>query len=155
MSLPNMVESCILCRNEILKDSLKFKKTDLITNEILVPQGMTDTDLICTNCFNLRLEDPLTNVGKSRTYLLLDIVRQEMGRKEFDVASLIDKLDKEMNKWPLSEADRGRYMENVMKMIESDLEEEQSYMFSGIKKIKDVFTKKHARLLDELNDSDK
>ena len=150
-----MVESCILCSNEILKDSLKFKKTDLITNEILVPQGMTDTDLICTNCFNLRLEDPVTNIVKARKYLLLDIVHREMSRMDVDITSLIDKLHNEMNKWSLSEGTKAGYIEDVMKMVESELEEEQSYMFSGIKKIKDVFTKNRTRLLNDLNDNDK
>ena len=126
MSLPNMVESCILCSNEILKDSLKFKKKDLTTNEIVVPQGMTNTDLICVNCFNSRLEDPTTNLRKARLYILLNIVREEMQKKELDVDSLLHKLDEGMDQWSLSEANKVSYIEDVMKTVELDLQEEQS-----------------------------
>ena len=154
-SLLNMVESCILCRNEILKDSLKFKKKDLTTNEIVVPQGMTDTDLICVNCFNSRLEDPITNARKARLDILLNIVREEMRKKELDVDSLLDKLDEGMNQWTLSEANKVSYIEDVMKTIELDLQDEQSYMFSQIKRIKDIFRKTHVKLLDDVNSYDK
>ena len=155
MSLLNMVESCILCSNEIIKDSLKFKKKDLTTNEIVVPQGMTETDLICVNCFNSRLEDPITNTRKARFNILLNIVREEMQKKELDVDSLLDKLDEGMNQWSLSEANKVRYIEDVMKTVELDLHEEQSYMFSQIKRIKDIFRKTHVNLLDDVNSNNK
>ena len=155
MSLLNVVESCILCSNEILKDSLKFKKKDLTINEIVVPQGMTDTDLICVNCFNSRLEDPITNLRKARLYILLNIVREEMRKKELDVDSLLDKLDEGMNQWSLSEANKVSYIEDLMKTVELDLEEEQSYMFSQIKRIKDIFRNTHVKLLDDVNSNSK
>ena len=155
MSLLHVVESCILCSNEILKDSLKFKKKDLTINEIVVPQGMTDTDLICVNCFNSRLEDPTTNLRKARLYILLNIIREEMQKKELDVDSLLNKLDEGMNQWSLSEANKVSYIEDLMKTVELDLEEEQSYMFSQIKRIKDIFIKTHVKLLDDINSNNK
>ena len=155
MSLLHVVESCILCSNEILKDSLKFKKKDLTINEIVVPQGMTDTDLICVNCFNSRLEDTTTNLRKARLYILLNIVREEMRKKELDVDSLLNKLDEGMNQWSLSEANKVSYIEDVMKTVELDLHEEQSYMFSQIKRIKDIFRKTHVKLLDDVNSNNK
>ena len=150
-----MVESCILCSNEIIKDSLKFKKKDLTTNEIVVPQGMTETDLICVNCFNSILEDPITNTRKARFNILLNIVRDEMQKKELDVDSLLDKLDEGMNQWSLSEANKVSYIEDVMKTVELDLHEEQSYMFSQIKRIKDIFRKTHVKLSDDVNSNNK
>ena len=155
MFLLNMVESCILCSNEIIKDSLKFKKKDLTTNEIVVPQGMTEMDLICVNCFNSILEDPITNTRKARFNILLNIVRDEMQKKELDVDSLLDKLDEGMNQWSLSEANKVSYIEDVMKTVELDLHEEQSYMFSQIKRIKDIFRKTHVKLSDDVNSNNK
>ncbi len=155
MFLLNMAESCILCSNEILKDSLKFKKKDLTANEIVLPQGMTDTDLICANCFNSRLEDPTTNLRKARLHILLNIVHEEMRKKELDVNSLLDKLDEGMNLWSLSEANKVSYIEDVMKTVELDLQEEQSYMVSQMKSIKDIFRKTHVKLLDDVNSNNK
>ena len=50
-----MAQACVLCSMEIGNTSLVFKKSDLTINGLLVPNQMTEGDVMCVNCFNQRL----------------------------------------------------------------------------------------------------
>jgi len=123
-----MTVHCFLCSHELAETSIKFRINDLTTTGLLVPQEMTDEDIMCMNCFNSRLENPETNPNKSRIYTLVEIAKKEMDKDVIDVDSTLDKLDNEMNRWSLSESVKGSVLVEVMNIIELDMADRSSVL---------------------------
>ncbi len=98
-----MAQACVLCNMEIGNTSLVFKKSDLTINGLLVPNQMTEGDVLCVNCFNQRLKSPKTNTSKARIDELVNILEKEMDENKINVDSILEWLDTEMNGWSLSE----------------------------------------------------
>jgi len=94
-----MVQTCFLCNMEIGNTSLIFKKSDLTINVLLVPNQMTDSDVLCVNCFNQRLKSPKTNTSKARIDKLVNILEKGMDENKINVDSVLQRLDTEMNIW--------------------------------------------------------
>jgi len=87
-----MAQVCFLCNT-----SLIFKKSDLTINNLLVPNQMTEGDVLCVNCFNQRLESPKTNTSKARIDKLVNILEKEMDENKVNIDSVLQRLDTEMN----------------------------------------------------------
>jgi len=79
---------------------------------------MKEDDVICVHCFNQRLRSRQTNVNKNRIDTLVDILQEEMLKDEINIDSILDKLDKQMELWSLSEPVRTFYLVEVMDIIE-------------------------------------
>ena len=115
MTLDN---TCFLCSKEIGNTSLVFKNSDLIINHLVSPAQMKEDDVICVHCFNQRLRSRQTNINKNRIDTLVDILQEEMLKNEINIDSVLEKLDKEMEKWSLSEPVKTFYLVEVMDIIE-------------------------------------
>jgi hypothetical protein len=111
-------KTCFLCSKEIGNTSLVFKNSDLIINHLVSPAQMKEDDVICVHCFNQRLRSRQTNVNKNRIDTLVDILQEEMLKNEINIDSVLEKLDKEMEKWSLSEPVKTFYLVEVMDIIE-------------------------------------
>jgi len=85
---------------------------------LVVPTQMKDDDVICVHCFNDRLKSPTTNISKNRIGSLVDILQKEMDKNQIDIDSILEKLDKEMELWSLSESVKTFYLVEVMNIIE-------------------------------------
>ncbi len=59
-----------------------------------------------------------TNVNKNRIDTLVDILQEEMLKNEINIDSVLEKLDKEMDQWSLSEPVKTFYLVEVMDIIE-------------------------------------
>ncbi len=121
-----MTQACVQCNMEIGNTSLVFKKSDLTINSLIVPNQMTEKDVLCVNCFNQMLKNPKINTNKAKINILADIVKKEMDKNEIDVDSILKKLDTEMATWSLSESVKTEYLEEVMDIIEVAIHDESS-----------------------------
>jgi len=121
-----MVRACVLCSIEIGNTSLVFKKSDLTINSLIVPNQMTEKDVVCVNCFNQILKNPKTNTNRARIDILVNILEKEMDKNEVNIDSILDKMDIEMNKWSLSEPVKTAYLVEVMDVIEVAIYDESS-----------------------------
>jgi hypothetical protein len=121
-----MAQACILCSIEIGNTSLVFKKSDLTINSLIVPNQMTEKDVVCVNCFNQMLKNPKTNTNRARIDILVNILEKEMDENEVNVDSILEKMDIEMNKWSLSEPIKTAYLVEVMDVIEVAIYDESS-----------------------------
>jgi len=90
--------------------SLIFKKSDLTINGLVVPDQMTEGDVLCVNCFDQRLKNPKINTSKARIDKLVNIFEKEMDKNEVNVDSILERLDTEMNGWSLSEPVKTTYL---------------------------------------------
>ncbi len=59
-----------------------------------------------------------TNINKNRIDTLVEILQKEMLNNEINIDSILEKLDKEMEKWSLSEPVKTFYLVEVMDIIE-------------------------------------
>ncbi len=134
-----MVQTCFLCNMEIGNTSLIFKKSDLTINVLLVPNQMTDSDVLCVNCFNQRLKSPKTNTSKARIDKLVNILEKGMDENKINVDSVLQRLDTEMNIWSLSEPVKTAYLVQVMDIIEVAIQDE-SKKFSAINQIRKMLS---------------
>jgi len=134
-----MAQACVLCSMEIGNTSLVFKKSDLAINGLLVPNQMTEKDVVCVNCFEQRLKSPKTNTSKARIDILVNILEKEMDEKKINVDSILEKLDTEMNGWSLSESVKTAYLIQVMDIIEVAIQDE-SEKFSAINQIRKMLS---------------
>jgi len=121
-----MAQACIQCSIEIGNTSLVFKKSDLTINSLIVPNQMTEKDVVCVNCFNQLLKNPKTNTNRARIDILVNILEKEMDENEVNIDSILDKMDIEMNKWSLSEPVKTAYLVEVMDVIEVAIYDESS-----------------------------
>jgi len=113
-----MAQACVLCSMEIGNTSLVFKKSDLTINSLIVPNEMTEENVVCVNCFNNLIKNPKTNTNRARIDTLVNILEKEMDENEFNINSVLEKMDTEMNKWSLSESVKTAYLVGVMDIIE-------------------------------------
>ena len=134
-----MTQVCFLCNMEIGSTSLIFKKSDLTINSLVVPDQMTEGDVLCVNCFNQRLKNPKTNTAKARINTLVNILEKEMDKNEVNVDSILDTLDTEMNGWSLSEPVKTAYLVQVMDILEVAIQDE-SQKFSTINQIRKMLS---------------
>jgi len=134
-----MVQTCFLCNMEIGNTSLIFKKSDLTINVLLVPNQMTDSDVLCVNCFNQRLKSPKTNTSKARIDKLVNILEKGMDENKINVDSVLQRLDTEMNIWSLSEPVKTAYLVQVMDIIEVAIQDE-SKKFTAINQIRKMLS---------------
>ncbi len=134
-----MAQVCVQCSMEIGNTSLVFKKSDLAINGLLVPNQMTEKDVVCVNCFEQRLKSPKTNTSKARIDILVNILEKEMDEKKINVDSILEKLDTEMNGWSLSESVKTAYLIQVMDIIEVAIQDE-SEKFSTINQIRKMLS---------------
>ncbi len=111
-------KTCFLCSKEIGNTSLVFKNSDLTVNHLVTPAQMKEDDVICVHCFNQRLRSRQTNINKDRIDTLVDILQEEMLKNEINIDSVLEKLDKEMERWSLSEPVKTFYLVEVMDIIE-------------------------------------
>jgi len=111
-------KTCFLCSKEIGNTSLVFKNSDLTANHLVVPPQMKEDDVMCVHCFNQRLRSRQTNINKNRIDTLVDILQEEMLKEEINIDSVLEKLDKEMDQWSLSEPVKTFYLVEVMDIIE-------------------------------------
>jgi len=111
---------------EIGNTSLVFKKSDLILNSLIVPDQITEKDVVCVNCFNQMLKNPKTNTNRARIDILVNILEKEMDENEVNIDSILEKMDIEMNKWSLSEPVKTAYLVEVMDIIEVAIYDESS-----------------------------
>jgi hypothetical protein len=111
---------------EIGNTSLVFKKSDITINSLIVPNQMTEKDVVCVNCFNQMLKNPKINTNKARIDILVNIVEKEMDKNEVDIDSIFENLDTEMTKWSLSESVKTEYLEQVMDVIEVAIHDESN-----------------------------
>jgi hypothetical protein len=111
---------------EIGNTSLVFKKSDLTINSLMVPNQMTEKDVVCVNCFNQMLKNPKTNTSRARIDILVKILEKEMDKNEVNIDSILEKLDAEMNKWSLSESVKTTYLVEVMDIIEVAIHDESN-----------------------------
>jgi len=79
---------------------------------------MKEDDVVCVHCFNQRLRSRQTNVNKNRIDTLVDILQEEMLKNEINIDFVLEKLDKEMDQWSLSEPVKTFYLVEVMDIIE-------------------------------------
>jgi hypothetical protein len=103
---------------EIGNTSLVFKKSDLTIHSLIVPNQMTEENVVCVNCFNQMLQNPKTNTHRARINILVNILEKEMDKNEVNLDSILEKMDAEMNKWSLSESVKTAYLVGVMDIIE-------------------------------------
>lgn len=134
-----MTQVCFLCNMEIGSTSLIFKKSDLTINSLVVPDQMTEGDVLCVNCFDQRLKSPKTNTSKARIDKLVNIFEKEMDKNEVNVDSILERLDTEMNGWSLSEPVKTAYLVQVMDIIEVAIQDE-SKKFSAINQIRKMLS---------------
>jgi len=113
-----MAQACILCSMEIGNTSLVFKKSDLTLNSLIVPNQITEKDVVCVNCFNQLLKNPKTNTNRARIDILVNILEKEMDKNNVNIDSILEKIDIEMDKWSLSEPVKTAYLVEVMDVIE-------------------------------------
>ena len=59
-----------------------------------------------------------TNINKNRIDTLVEILQKEMLNNEINIDSILEKLNKEMEKWSLSEPVKTFYLVEVMDIIE-------------------------------------
>jgi len=59
-----------------------------------------------------------TNINKNRIDTLVEILQKEMLNNEINIDSILEKLDKEMDQWSLSEPVKTFYLVEVMDIIE-------------------------------------
>ena len=132
-----MTQTCFLCHREIGNTTLVFKNSDLKINNLIIPPKMTDDDVFCVHCFDLRVKSPTTNVRKNRINTLVNILEQEMTDDVVDLDSLLENLDQEMNGWKLSESVKTFYLVQVMDIIEISLTDQSSKLssFNEIRKL--------------------
>ncbi len=121
-----MAQACVLCSMEIGNTSLVFKKSDLTINSLIVPNQMTEENVVCVNCFNQILKNPKTNTNRARIDILVNILEKEMDENEVNIDSILEKMDIEMNKWSLSEPVKTAYLVEVMDIIEVAIYDESS-----------------------------
>jgi len=150
-----MTQVCFLCNMEIGNTSLIFKKSDLTINGLVVPDQMTEGDVLCVNCFDQRLKNPKTNTSKARIDKLVNIFEKEMDKNEVNVDSILERLDTEMNGWSLSEPVKTAYLVQVMDIIEVVIPDE-SEKFSAINQIRKMLSlnfdvKSQAEIKDQFN----
>ena len=150
-----MTQVCFLCNMEIVNTSLIFKKSDLTINGLVVPDQMTEGDVLCVNCFDQRLKSPKTNTSKARIDKLVNIFEKEMDKNEVNVDSILERLDTEMNGWSLSEPVKTAYLVQVMDIIEVVIPDE-SEKFSTINQIRKMLSlnfdvKSQAEIKDQFN----
>jgi len=134
-----MAQACIQCSIEIGNTSLVFKKSDLTINSLIVPNQMTEKDIVCVNCFNQLLKNPKTNTNRARIDILVNILEKEMDKNEVNIDSILDKMDIEMNKWSLSEPVKTAYLVEVMDVIEVAIYDESSKR-SAINQIRKILS---------------
>ncbi len=87
---------------------------------------MTESDILCVNCYDQRLKSSSTNIRKARIDILVNIFEKEMDKNEINVDSILKKLDTEMNQWSLSESDKTDYLVQVMDIIEVAIQNESN-----------------------------
>jgi len=121
-----MAQACVLCSIEIGNTLLVFKKSDLTINSLIVPNEMTEKDVVCVNCFNKLIKNPKTNTNRARINILVNILEKEMDENEFNIDSVLEKMDNEMNKWSLSESVKTAYLVGVMDIIEVAIHDESN-----------------------------
>ncbi len=134
-----MTQVCFLCNMEIGNTSLIFKKSDLTIKGLVVPDQMTEGDVLCVNCFDQRLKNPKTNTSKARIDKLINIFEKEMDKNEVNVDSILERIDAEMNGWSLSEPVKTAYLVQVMDIIEVAIQDE-SRKFSTINQIRKMLS---------------
>jgi hypothetical protein len=110
--------TCFLCRKEIGNTILVFKNSDLKINHLVPPPQMKEDDVMCVHCFNQMLRSRQTNINKNRIDTLVEILQKEMLNNEINIDSILEKLDKEMDQWSLSEPVKTFYLVEVMDIIE-------------------------------------
>jgi len=93
---------------------------------MIVPNQMTEKDVVCVNCFNQMLKNPKTNTNRARIDTLVNILEKEMDENEVNIDSILEKMDIEMNKWSLSEPVKTAYLVEVMDIIEVAIYDESS-----------------------------
>jgi hypothetical protein len=124
---------------EIGNTSLVFKKSDLTINSLIVPNQMTEKDVVCVNCFNNIIKNPKTNTNRARINILVNILQKEMDENEFNIDSVLEKMDIEMNKWSLSESVKTAYLVGVMDIIEVAIHDESDKL-SAINQIRKMLS---------------
>ncbi len=134
-----MAQACVLCSMEIGNTSLVFKKSDLTINSLIVPNQMTEKDVVCVNCFNKLIKSPKTNTNRARIDTLVNILEKEMDENEFNIDSVLEKMDTEMNKWSLSESVKTAYLVGVMDIIEVAIHDESNKL-SAINQIRKMLS---------------
>jgi len=134
-----MAQACVLCSMEIGNTSLVFKKSDLTINSLIVPNQMTEKDIVCVNCFNKIIKNPKTNTNRARINILVNILQKEMDENEFNIDSVLEKMDTEMNKWSLSESVKTAYLVGVMDIIEVAIHDESDKL-SAINQIRKMLS---------------
>jgi len=134
-----MDQTCVLCSMEIGNTSLVFKKSDLTINSLIVPNQMTEKDVVCVNCFNQMLQNPKTNTNRARIDILVNILEKEMDKNEVNIDSILEKMDIEMNKWSLSESVKTAYLVGVMDIIEVAIHDESNKL-SAINQIRKMLS---------------
>jgi len=134
-----MAQACVLCSMEIGNTSLVFKKSDLTINSLIVPNQMTEENVVCVNCFNQMLKNPKTNTNKTRIDTLVNILEKEMDENEVNIDSVLKKMDTEMNKWSLSESVKTAYLVGVMDIIEVAIHDESNKL-SAINQIRKMLS---------------
>ncbi len=135
----SMAQACVLCSMEIGNTSLVFKKSDLTINSLIVPNQMTEKDVVCVNCFNKIIKNPKTNTNRARINILVNILEKEMDENEFNIDSILEKMDIEMNKWSLSESVKTAYLVGVMDIIEVAIHDESNKL-SAINQIRKMLS---------------
>ena len=135
----SMAQACVLCSMEIGNTSLVFKKSDLTINSLIVPNQMTEKDVVCVNCFNKLIKNPKTNTNRARIDTLVNILEKEMDENEFNIDSILEKMDTEMNKWSLSESVKTAYLVGVMDIIEVAIHDESNKL-SAINQIRKMLS---------------
>ncbi len=134
-----MAQACVLCNMEIGNTSLVFKKSDLTINSLIVPNQMTEKDVVCVNCFNKIIKNPKTNTNRARINILVNILEKEMDENEFNIDFVLEKMDNEMNKWSLSESVKTAYLVGVMDIIEVAIHDESNKL-SAINQIRKMLS---------------
>ena len=134
-----MAQACFLCNMEIGNTSLIFKKSDLTINHISIPNQMTESDILCVNCYDQRLKSSSTNIRKARIDILVNIFEKEMDKNEISVDSILKNLNTELNQWSLSEPDKTDYLVQVMDIIEVAIQDE-SNKFSTLNQLRKMLS---------------
>jgi len=134
-----MAQVCVLCSMEIGNTTLIFKKSDLTINSLIVPNQMTEKDVVCVNCFNQMLKNPKTNTNRARIDILVNILEKEMDKNEVNIDSILEKMDTEMNNWSLSESVKTAYLVGVMDIIEVAIHDESNKR-SAINQIRKILS---------------
>ena len=134
-----MTQVCFLCNMEIGNTSLIFKKSDLTINGLVVPDQMTEGDVLCVNCFDQRLKSPTTNLNRAKIDKLVNIFEKEMNKNEINVNSILEMLDTEMDSWSFSEPVKTFYLVKVMDVIEVAIQDD-SEKFSAINQMRQILS---------------